>query len=265
MKKFYFFLLVMAGMCCLPSCGGDDNDGPDPDKFVNEVVEANGVEIEMIAVKGGTFTMGATSEQGSDARSWEKPSHKVTLSDYYIGKTEVTQAQWKAVMGTNPSYFSGDDLPVEKVSYNDCLTFINKLNNLTGKKFRLPTEAEWEYAARGGKKSKGYKYSGSNNIDAVAWYKNNSDNKTHIVGSKQANELGIYDMSGNVWEWCQDWYGVYSEGFQTNPTGPTSGDGRVVRGGSWITEGKGCRVSERDPGEPTSQVQIIGFRIALPR
>ncbi|MBQ4291544.1 MAG: formylglycine-generating enzyme family protein, partial [Muribaculaceae bacterium] len=115
----------MAGMCCLPSCGGDDNDGPDPDKFVNAVVEANGVEIEMIAVKGGTFTMGATSEQGSDARSWEKPSHKVTLSDYYIGKTEVTQAQWKAVMGTNPSYFSGDDLPVEKVSYNDCLTFIN--------------------------------------------------------------------------------------------------------------------------------------------
>ncbi|MBO4379856.1 MAG: formylglycine-generating enzyme family protein [Muribaculaceae bacterium] len=265
MKKFYFFLLVMAGMFCLPSCGGDDNDGPDPDKFVNEVVEANGVEIKMIAVKGGTFTMGATSEQGSDARGWEKPAHKVTLSDFYIGKTEVTQAQWKAVMGTNPSYFSGDDLPVEKVSYNDCLTFINKLNNLTGKKFRLPTEAEWEYAARGGKKSKGYKYSGSNNIAAVAWYKDNSDMKSHPVGTKSANELGIYDMSGNVWEWCQDWYGVYSEGSQTNPTGPTSGDGRAVRGGSWITEGKGCRVSERDPGDPTSQVQIMGFRIALPR
>ena len=190
-------------------------------------------DIEMVYVKGGTFTMGAISEQGADAYDDEKPAHSVTLSDFYIGKYEVTQAQWRAVMGSNPSSFKGDNLPVENVSWNDIQKFIQKLNAQTGKEFRLPTEAEWEYAARGGSKSRGYKYSGSNNIGDVAWYSGNSGSKTHPVGQKQPNELGIYDMSGNVWEWCSDWYGSYSSSSQTNPKGPNSGDYRVLRGGDW--------------------------------
>lgn len=189
-------------------------------------------DFDMVYVEGGTFTMGATSEQGSDAYSDESPAHSVTVSDFYIGKYEVTQAQWRAVMGSNPSNFKGDNLPVEQVSWNDIQKFITKLNTMTGKTFRLPTEAEWEYAARGGNQSKGYKYSGSNTLDNVAWYYN-SGGKTHPVGQKQPNELGLYDMSGNVWEWCQDWYGSYSSSSQTNPTGPSSGSYRVLRGGDW--------------------------------
>ena len=190
--------------------------------------------------------MGATSEQGSDAYSDEKPVHQVTLSDYYIGETEVTQELWQAVMGSNPSSFTGSGLlPVEYVSWDDCQTFITKLNVLTGMQFRLPTEAEWEFAARGGNSSQGYKYSGSNNIDDVAWYGSNSNYNTHEVGTKAPNELGLYDMSGNVWEWCQDWYGSYSSSAQTNPTGPTSGSYRVFRGGGWGSIARACRVSYR--------------------
>ena len=168
--------------------------------------EANGVSFTMIPVEGGTFTRGATSEM-TEPSDWEKPTHQVTLSSYYIGETEVTQALWKAVMGSNPSWFKGDDLPVEKVSWDDCQTFISKLNALTGKNFRLPTEAEWEFAARGGNQSRHTQFSGSSRIDDVAWYDGNSGDKTHPVKTKQPNELGIYDMTGNVWEWCQDWYG----------------------------------------------------------
>ena len=165
-----------------------------------------GISIDMVRVEAGTFTMGATPEMENPFDN-EKPIHQVTLTnDYYIGKYEVTQALWKAVMGKKPSRFKGDNLPVVSVSWNDCQKFISKLNRKTGKKFRLPTEAEWEYAARGGKKSRCYQYSGGNNISDVAWYYNNSGSKTYAVGSKQANELGIYDMSGNVNEWCQDWF-----------------------------------------------------------
>lgn len=226
---------------------------------------ANGIsskigDIEMVFVKGGTFTMGATSEQGSDADSDETPTHSVTLSDFYIGKYEVTQAQWRAVMGNNPSYFKGDNLPVECVSWNDIQKFIKKLNAQTGKNFRLPTEAEWEYAARGGNQSRGYKYSGSNDRNN-AWYKDNSSSKTHPVGQKQPNELGIYDMCGNVWEWCQDWYGSYSSSSQTNPTGPSSGSYRVLRGGSWSYGARNCRVSNRGSSSPDYSFDRYGFRL----
>lgn len=229
----------------------------------NQTFTVNGVSFTMVGVKGGTFTMGATSEQGSDADSDEKPTHQVTLSDYYIGETEVTQELWKAVMGSNPSYLSGTNLPVERVSWDDCQTFITKLNQLTGKNFRLPTEAEWEYAARGGQKSRGYKYAGSNTLSDVAWYTDNSGSKTHPVKQKQANELGLYDMSGNVWEWCQDWFGSYTSNAQTNPTGPSSGSNRVFRGGSWLSNAFGCRVASRGGNSPGARGNYLGFRVVL--
>ena len=217
----------------------------------------------MVKVEGSTFTMGATPEQGNDAYEYERPAHQVTLSDYYIGRYEVTQKEWQAVMGDNPSKFYGDNLPVDYVSWNGCQDFINKLNQLTGLKFRLPTEAEWEFAARGGKQSKGYKYSGSDNIGVVAWYTGNSGGKTHQVGTKEPNELGIYDMSGNVGEWCGDWYGRYSSSAQTNPTGPSSGSGRVLRGGGWSRDAGYCRVSDRSLINPSIRGNFSGFRVVL--
>ena len=223
--------------------------------------QSNLPEIEMVYVEGGTFTMGATSEQGSDATNDEKPAHSVTLDGYYIGKYEVTQELWKAVMGSNPSNFKGDNLPVENVSWNDVQEFLRKLNAMTGKRYRLPTEAEWEFAARGGNSSRGYKYSGSNSIGNVAWYDGNSG--THAVGTKSPNELGIYDMSGNVWEWCQDWHDSYSNSSQRNPKGPNSGLFRVYRGGGWRYSARNCRVSNRADGTPDDRRDILGFRLAL--
>ena len=223
----------------------------------------NGITIDMVKVEAGTFMMGATSEMQNP---WddEKPVREVILTnDYYIGKYEVTQSLWQAVMGTNPSYFKGDNLPVEQVSWDNCLEFISKLNSLTGRKFRLPTEAEWEYAARGGKKSRGYQYSGSFNISDVAWYNGNSGNKIHPIGMKQANELGVYDMSGNVNEWCQDWYGSYVSSSQTNPLGANSGSFRVCRGGSWYFGTVNCRSSFRSRGNPDTRSRYLGFRLVL--
>ena len=231
--------------------------------FGNQTITVNGVSFKMIAVKGDTFQMGATSEQGSDAKSDEKPVHNVTLSDYYIGETEVTQELWDAVMGSNPSNFKGNKKPVENVSWNDCQEFITKLNQLTGKNFRLPTEAEWEYAARGGNKSLDYKYSGSDIVGVVAWYYSNCGSQTHDVKTKQANELGIYDMSGNVWEWCNDWYGSYSSSSQTNPKGSASGSYRVARGGGWYNYASSCRVSRRNFSSPDGRSFDSGFRLVL--
>ena len=229
-----------------------------------ETITIKGVEFKMVKVEGGTFQMGATSEQGSDAESDEVPVHSVTLFDYYIGQTQVTQELWEAVMGSNPSYFKGDNRrPVEKVSWDDCQEFIEKLNRLTGKNFRLPTEAEWEYAARGGNKSRGYKYSGSNNPDAVAWYYYNSGGKTHPVAQKQANELGLYDMSGNVYEWCKDWYGGYSSNSQNNPIGASTGSYRVLRGGSWSNCAGYVRVSFRYNFTPDYRNSNYGLRLVL--
>jgi hypothetical protein len=220
----------------------------------------------MVFVKGGTFNMGCTGEQGSDCYDDEKPSHQVTVSDYYIGKYEVTQKEWRAVMGSDPPglYFKGcDNCPVEAVSWKEIKQFLRKLNAKTGNTYRLPREAEWEYAARGGSSSLGYKYSGSNNLDEVAWYYDNSGRKTHPVGQKKANELGLYDMSGNVWEWCADWYGDYSSGAQTNPKGPLWASYRVNRGGGWSNDARGCRVSRRGNGTPSSRGYDLGFRLAL--
>ena len=225
-------------------------------------ITVNGITFNMIKVDGGTFTMGATSEQKNPGKD-EKPKHQVTLSSYYIGETEVTQALWTAVMGNNPSEFKGDNLPVGNVSWKDCQTFIGKLNDLTGKRFRLPTEAEWEYAARGGNRSNHTQYSGGSMIDDVAWYGGNSGSKTHSVKTKKPNELGLYDMSGNVWEWCQDWYGNYGSNAQTNPTGPGSGSSRVNRGGCWFNYEGDCRSSDRFSGSPGSRYFSLGFRLAL--
>lgn len=222
--------------------------------------------FKMIKVEGGTFTMGATEEQGKDADD-ERPIHKVTLTDYYIGQTEVTQALWTAVLDINPSLSKGDNLPVENVSWDDCQDFIEELNSmlsneLGGMRFALPTEAQWEFAARGGNKSKGYKYAGSNNIDDVAWYKNNSGKQTHPVAQKQPNELRLYDMSGNVWEWCQDWFGKYSSDAQTNPQGPASGTYRVKRGGSYRRNADKCCVSLHGGGTPDKRLGN-GLRLCL--
>ena len=225
-------------------------------------ITVKGVTFNMIKVDGGTFAMGATSEMTNPDDN-EKPTHQVTISSYYIGETEVTQALWKAMMGNNPSYFKGDNLPVEKVSWEDCQTFIGKLNDLTGKSFRLPTEAEWEYAARGGKRSNHTQYSGGSMIDDVAWYYDNSGSKTHSVKTKKPNELGLYDMSGNVWEWCQDWYGSYGSYVQTNPTGPGSGAYRVDRGGGWDYNERGCRSSNRSSYSPGYRFCSLGLRLAL--
>ena len=264
----------------------------------NRTFTVNGVTFEMIAVKGGTFTMGGTAEQGSNAESDEKPTHSVTLSDYYIGKFEVTVelfrtfinetnyrtdadkegwsyvwtgsswekkngVNWKCDANGKVRSSSEDNHPVIHVSWNDAKSFCEWLARKTSQTFRLPTEAEWEYAARGGNKSNGYKYSGGNNIDNVAWYTSNSGGKTHQVGTKSPNELGIYDMSGNVWEWCQDWYGNYSSSSQSNPTGSSSGSSRVLRGGSWGGSAGDCRVSNRNRSNPDRRYDSHGFRLVL--
>ena len=240
---------------------------------------------ELVYVEGGSYTMGATDEQGWDANFDEKPTRKVNLSSFYMGKYEVTQQLWEYVMsysgyaadGTIMSAYStdawldkkpsstfgaGDYFPTYYVSYDDIVNiFLPRLNKITGDNYRLPTEAEWEYAARGGCNSQAYKYSGSNTVGDVAWYSENSNSKSHQVGIKQPNELGIYDMSGNVWEWCSDWYADYTSSEETNPTGADSGSYRVFRGGYWGLSARDCRVSIRSSANPTNRNNSVGFRL----
>ncbi|MBQ0057212.1 MAG: SUMF1/EgtB/PvdO family nonheme iron enzyme [Bacteroidales bacterium] len=260
------------------SNGNDNQSGNNGDSENNDAIDSEnkdtksftvgGVTFQMKLVEGGTFQMGSTRGNNN-----EKPVHTVTISnDYYMGETEVTQALWKAVTGYSPtssgsSWFSyygvGDEYPAYYISYEDVQSFITKLNSLTGQTFRMPTEAEWEFAARGGNKSKGYEFSGSNSISDVAWYTDNSGSKTHPVKTKTANELGLYDMSGNVWEWCSDWYGSYSSNAQTDPTGPTTGLDRVIRGGGWFGSATYCRCGGRISSSRYSRSDHIGFRLAL--
>ena len=223
----------------------------------------NNIEIEMILVQGGTFLMGSPESEVERYDDDDETQHEVALSDFYIGKYPVTQAQWKRIMGGGTGHFGGDDLPVENVSWTDCQEFIAKLNELTGKAYRLPTEAEWEYAARGGAQSKGYLYAGSDDLDEVGWFSENAGSKSHPVGQKKANELGLHDMSGNVWEWCNDWYAAYPTVAQTNPQGPDEGTGRVLRGGSWDHIAQGCRSACRGTWLPGSRFILYGFRLAL--
>ena len=252
--------------------GGEPDSGQDPSSDI-KTVTVNGVSFKMIKVEAGTFTMGATSEQ-TGAYSNESPAHQVTLTkDYYIGETEVTQALWYAVMGQKPTsdgyqwsseYGLGNNYPAYNISWDDCQEFITKLNQLTGLTFRLPTEAEWEYAARGGNKATTQTlYSGSNTIGDVAWYWDNYSSSTQIVAGKKANALGLYDMSGNVWEWCNDRYGSYSSSPQTDPTGPSSGSIRVLRGGSWYDFATGCRVAYRINCSVAYRDYDGGMRLAL--
>ena len=259
-------VLAVVGIVALifanrPSADEDLTDVAEPIQGNSRTYTAKGVTFTMIKVPGGTFTMGATDEQGNYVNNDEFPLLSVTLSSYWIGQTEVTQELWTAVMGSNPSNNSGDNLPVESVSWEDCQKFIAKLNELTGETFRLPTEAEWEYAARGGR-SGGTMYAGSNDISSVAWYCDNSSDQTHQVGTKAANRLGIYDMSGNVWEWCQDEYGSYDAAAQTNPQGPADGSYRVMRGGSWFDDAEFCRVSFRSGSESSFPYNGLGLRLA---
>lgn len=223
----------------------------------------DGISIDMVMVEAGTFMMGATPEM-KDFFSDEEPVHQVNLTDdYYIGKYEVTQTLWQAIMGSNPSCFKGESLPVEQVSWDDCQKFIEKLSAITGRKFRLPTESEWEYAARGGKKSRSYQYSGSNDLEKVAFYSDNSGRKTNPVGQKMANELGIYDMSGNVKEWCQDVRSTYEKTPKANPIGVSIDSPRVCRGGAWGYGASWCRSSCRSGYFPSLRSNDLGFRLAI--
>lgn len=258
MDRFVFFLLL--SFFSMTVFGQPKLNNATRDSIIRAVAS------DMVAIPSAPFTMGCTREQGQDCFYWEKPDHLVMVDSFYISRYDVTQALWFAVMDTNPSHHKNcPNCPVENVSWNDAIEFINKLNKLTGKKYRLPTEAEWEYAARGGSISKGFKYPGSNDIDLVAWYDANSKDTTHPVGKKFPNELGLYDMAGNVWQWCSDWFDLkYYIGMPVdNPKGPDNGTLRVIRGGSWMNFARLCRIPYHNGTAPDKRFSNDGFRLAM--
>ena len=241
-----------------------DNISPKNQKLSIKSVSFDNYDIHLVRVEGGNYKMGASFREGGDAED-EQIIHQVTLSDFYISIVPVTQLLWRLVMGNNPSNLKSDKHPVESVSWNDCLNFIQKLNQRTNLKFRLPTEAEWEYAAKGGLlgRHNSYKYSGSNNPYNVSWNKENSNNYIHDVATKCSNELGLYDMNGNVWEWCDDWYGPYEKDSQINPKGPDIGEKKIIRGGSFMSVAKDTRNTIRESEYPYEKSVDIGFRLVL--
>lgn len=225
--------------------------------------EVKGESFRMILVEGGTFMMGCTSTESFDCERDEKPAFSATLTDYYIGEFEVTQELWEAVMGKNPSEFKMKNHPVENVTWTDCNKFVKKLSRLTGKHFDLPTESQWEFAARGGIKSEGFRYCGSNNIGEVSWFEGNSNKQAHVVGTLKPNELGIYDMGGNVQEWCRDFYDSYTDTPKTNPKGPEKGFHRVYRGGAWYFNAWYCRPAYRRLNSPKYKFSYLGLRVVM--
>ena len=226
-------------------------------EIINELLQ------HMKFIVGGSITIGATPGQIREVADSAIPPHMVVVANYYIGQYEVTQEEWESVMHSNPSNHKNPKFPVENVSYNDCIDFIRKLNAITNKTFRLPTEAEWEYAAREGSSDCTYRFAGSDHINDVAWNKENSNGMTHKVGTKTPNALNIYDMSGNVWEWCSDWYSPYNDKKQINPTGPSIGNSRIIRGGGWGYGEWHCQVSYRQGLNPASFNDGLGFRLAM--
>lgn len=264
-KSIALWLLAAIISCTLPTHAQDP---------VCRVFHVNDIPLRMVFVKGGDMQLGCTAERDDSCKSREIPNHTVSLPDFYMGETEVTQALWMAVMGrdNNPSYWKGNWLPVERVSWAECQRFINRLNKFLsadlpqGYRFALPTEAQWEYAARGGLKSAGTSYSGGNDLKQVAWFYSNSNERTHDVRIKTANELGLFDMSGNVWEWCQDWFdeNYYAENKDwNNPLNDQETAYRVQRGGSWNYAAPYQRCANRDRGSIYSRYEDCGFRVAL--
>ena len=293
MKKFIYvgiglalcLLTVVWSGCDKPEAPKQPNQEQEKPVDSEKPVEVNdvgkdyvdrvlGLSLSMVYVKGGTFSMGATEEQVG-AGSVEKPVHEVTLKDFYIGKFEITQAQWAAVMETTLSeiineygltpYGVGDDFPMYDITWTEAYIFCERLSTRTGKTYRLPTEAEWEYAARGGQNADNTMYAGGNDIDEVAWYQDNGGEAAHPVGQKKPNALGLYDMSGNVWEWCGDWYAAYPSEAQDNPKGPVQGTNRVIRGGSWNGVADYSRVSSRGSYAPGYRAMSRGFRVVCER
>lgn len=242
-------LFIIGLLVCICSCS------------TTKTYKVNGVSFDMVKVKGGAFDMGAADNQSSESHDVDYPVHNVTLDGFQIGKTEVTQKLWTAVMGYNPSTFIDDDKPVENVSWTDCIIFIQKLNDITNCNFRLPTDAEWEFAARGGRKSKHYKYAGSDDLNEVAWNINNSNKTSHKVATKSPNELGIYDMSGNVWEWCDDWFYEFDKKATRNPVGRIPSQYKIDRGGGWNRLPR-CITSYRGRDVIDYRDSNLGFRLA---
>ena len=282
MKKVRFnsvlaLMMALVIFAVMPGCKGSgkkaNDGGKAADKEAVSGVETKtytveGVSFKMVKVEGGTFTMGATAEQGAtEPQPNEKPAHEVTVGDFWIGETEVTQALFETVTGYNPSFTRWPECPVDKISWKDCNAFLETLNELTGLEFRLPKEAEWEYAARGGKLSKGYKYAGSDNIEEVAWLVSNAEEKSHPVASKKPNELGLYDMSGNVFEWCEDKYLMYDgsepQYSQKMLKSDIKREFHIERGGCWNYGPTMCRVSYRHAGNYTHMYAYDGMRLAL--
>ena len=266
-QKYTLFIVWLGfwvlGFCPRMVCAKSKSSIPDSLQVLH--IQVDSVSFDMQRVDGGVFIMGGTSEQHREVIATDLPTHTVALDAYYIATTEVTQGLWQAVM---KEWYLSDEwhtpsLPITDVNWYDCQEFIRRLDSITGLPFRLPTEAEWEFAARGGNESKGYKYAGSNRLEDVAWYQDNCGNTTHPVKLLQANELGLYDMSGNVYEWCQDWYGAYESGAYANPTGAPAGNYRVLRGGSWYNYAWRCRVSYRRTCAPSVTFYNVGMRLAL--